>query len=67
MVMRVYIRRGPQSFHLENGINKSTSHHISPQSLDKTCQMETDSTTVTCINTLSCVYGLNVQIQTQCL
>lgn len=46
---------------------QSTSHHISPQSLDKTCQIESDSTAVTCINTLSWVYGLNVPTQIHCL
>lgn len=34
---------------------QSTSHHISPQSLDKTCQIGSDSAAVTCINTPSCV------------
>lgn len=34
---------------------QSTSHHISPQSLDKTCQIGSDSAAVTCRNTPSCV------------
>lgn len=53
MVMHVYIGRCPQSFHLENGINRA--HHISAESLDKTCQIGSDSTACTCINTPSCV------------
>lgn len=32
--MHVYIRRGPRSFHLENGINEA--HHVITQHLDKT-------------------------------
>lgn len=44
MVMHVYIRRGQQSFHLENGINGA--HHIisAPQLLDK---IETDKNMAT--------------------
>lgn len=44
--MHVYIRRGPQSFHLENGINGAT-HLISPHLLDKTCQTDTDKNMAT--------------------
>lgn len=45
---------------------QSTSHRISAESLDKACQTGSDSTASTCINTPSCVSGLNAQTQIQC-